>query len=56
MAFLGQVLFAPRSPAAPALLAAFFFVVLVEIVGRSLGDRDERKMRDHLKLIFVDVS
>ena len=55
-AFLGQALLAPRSPSTPVLLAAFFFLVLVEIVGRSLGDADERKMRDHLKLIFVDVS
>lgn len=56
IAFLGPVLFAPRSPASLVPLAAFCFVVLVEIVGRSLGDRDERKMRDHLKLIFIDVS
>jgi hypothetical protein len=54
--FLSQALLAPRGPAMPVALGAFFFVILVEIVGRSLGDRDERMMRDHLKLIFVDVS
>jgi hypothetical protein len=54
--FLSQAFLAPRNPASLVLLAAFFFVVLVEIVGRSMGDSDERKMRDHLKLIFVDVS
>jgi hypothetical protein len=54
--FLSQVLFAPRSPSGLIPLAALLFVVIVEIVGRSLGDEDERKMRDHLKLIFVDVS
>lgn len=54
--FLGQLLLAPRNPASLVLLGPFFFVVLVEIVGRKMGDVDERKMREHLKRVFADVS
>ena len=54
--FLGQLFLAPRSPASLVLLGAFFFVVLVEIVGRKLGDADERKMREHLRRVFAEVS
>jgi hypothetical protein len=54
--FLGQLLLAPRSAASLVLLGAFLFIVLVEIVGRKMGDADERKMREHLKRVFADVS
>lgn len=54
--FLGQLLLASRSPDSLFLLGALFFVVLVEIVGRKMGDADERKMREHLRRVFADVS
>jgi hypothetical protein len=54
--FLGQMLFASRHPASLVLLGAFAFVVLVEIVGRKLGDEDERKLRSHVMRVFADVS